>query len=64
MKEIVSVGFEIPSDEIDFYEINSRAALSDADIIIFSPIFFGLILITLNMRSFQEKHITTKILHL
>ncbi|MDL2224067.1 hypothetical protein LJB92_02000 [Bacteroidales bacterium OttesenSCG-928-M06] len=37
MKEIISVGIQVPSNDIDFYEINNRVALSDADIIVFSP---------------------------
>ena len=38
MKEIISIGIQIPSNEIDFYRMNERVALSDADIIVFSPI--------------------------
>jgi hypothetical protein len=37
MKDIASVGIQIPSNKVDFYEINNRMALSDADIIVFSP---------------------------
>lgn len=37
MKEIVSVGFQFPSTDTNFHEINERVSLSDADIIIFSP---------------------------
>lgn len=37
MKEIVSIGFTIPSDNNDYLRLDSLSSLSDADIAIFSP---------------------------
>lgn len=39
MKDILSVGFNLPSNEDNFISLNSNNSLSDADIVIFSPNF-------------------------
>lgn len=39
MKDIVSVGYYLPSDKDDFIELKSNASLSDADLVIFCPNF-------------------------
>lgn len=39
MKEIVSVGYELPTKDNDYISIDSQISLSDADIVIFCPDF-------------------------
>ena len=39
MKDIVSVGYYLPSDKDDFIELKSNESLSDADLVIFCPNF-------------------------
>lgn len=39
MKEIVSVGYELPTKDNDYFSIDSQISLSDADIVIFCPDF-------------------------
>jgi hypothetical protein len=37
MKNVIGIGFTIPSKEEDFLALDSKGSLSDADVIIFSP---------------------------
>lgn len=37
MKNIVGIGFDIPSNDVDYIGIDKNASLSDHDIAIFSP---------------------------
>lgn len=39
MKEIVAVGYNLPTDFDDYISIDSKASLSDADLVIFCPDF-------------------------
>lgn len=39
MKEIVAVGYQLPTNKDDYISINSQASLSDADLVIFCPDF-------------------------
>ena len=37
MKNIVGIGFDIPSNNDDYIRIDKNASLSDHDIVVFSP---------------------------
>ena len=39
MKEIKGIGFNIPSENEDYIELNSLSSLSEADVVIFNPSF-------------------------
>lgn len=56
MKNIISVGISIPSTEVEYHEFNERISLSDADIIIFSPIIDMLYSIDSTYGMFQGKN--------
>jgi len=56
MKNIVSVGFKIPSNQEDYLRIDSFNSLSDADIVVFSPNLSGTSYSTYTDESWNSKH--------